>query len=144
MKTPSVFAIAAVVVLVVGIAIANTSNSPRLLIPGRFSTIAYPAEVLNYFLAAAFCVIALIESCFTIPLSKTMVGWHCWLSIGSAVLFLFGMGLWCISMYRPPDLMQRFQLAIVVPLIVGIPVFILAQAWFCGDLVRALLKMRSS
>ena len=121
---------------------ANVTNAPRLLIPGRTTSTALPAEIQYYFLAALFCVIAVIEANFLIGLSKVMMEWHCWLSIGSTILIMMvGMGLWALSPYRL-ELLQRFQMAIIVPLLVGVPVFIVAQAWFGVDLVRALVKMR--
>jgi len=142
MKSSSVFAIAAIAMLILGLVMANVTNAPRLLIPGKTASIAFPAESQYYLLGAVFCVIALIEANFLVGLSKVMVEWHCWLSIGSALLVAFGMGMWSLSMYRSTDL-QRFQLAILVPLIIGIPVFLLAQAWFGVDLVRALMKTRT-
>ena len=100
----------------------------------------FPAEIQYYLLAAVFCVIAFIEANFTIPLSSTMIKWHCWLSICSTLLLLVAMGLFSLSLRRVIDL-HNMQSAILIPLVVGAPVFVIAQVWFCGDLVRALFRM---
>ena len=140
MRSSTVFAISAVVMLVIGLTMASITNAPRLTIPGKHGWIMFPAEIQYYLLAAVFCVIAFIEANFTIPLSSTMIKWHCWLSICSTLLLLVAMGLFSLSLRRVIDL-HNMQSAILIPLVVGVPVFVIAQVWFCGDLVRAFFRM---
>ena len=70
MRSSTVFAISAVVMLVIGLTMASITNAPRLTIPGKHGWIMFPAEIQYYLLAAVFCVIAFIEANFTIPLSR--------------------------------------------------------------------------
>jgi len=143
MKSSSVFAVAGMIVLAIGLVLTNMPNAPKWLIPSRSAHIAYGGEVPYYVLAAVFCLIALIESIWTIPLSKGMMAWHTWLSMGSALLFVVGTVLWLVEVRQPGLISRQLQLAIIAPIVIGVPVFIIAQAWFCGDLVRALIKART-
>ena len=60
-RSSTVFAISAVVMLVIGLTMASITNAPRLTIPGKHGWIMFPAEIQYYLLAAVFCVIAFIE-----------------------------------------------------------------------------------
>ena len=142
-KPSTLFAIAACVMVILGLIVSYVPSMPRFTIPRSYGLVTLPPEVLCYLLAGIFCAVAFIESISYIPLSKTMVEWHSWMSIGSTTLFGLGISLWFCLMYKPPELTQRFTLAILGPILISLPIFVVAQAWFCAGLVYALLKMRA-
>lgn len=143
MKASNLLAIASVASLALGLIAAYTPGIGKLMIPrGPGSYITFPPQVLCYLLATVFCAAAFVESVSYIPLSLTMVQWHLWLSLGSFVIMCIGFGCFLeVSMAPPAGHENDMVTLLSFAGFLGVPIFLLAQAWFGIEMSRAVVKM---
>jgi hypothetical protein len=142
-RVENLFALTALAYLAAGLYVGTYSGFVVLV--GQTQVPGLRFQVLFYGVAALFGVFAFLNSIgYIIQLSPTATKWHFWLSfVGVALCFIGG----AIFRFGAENAKEPWTLgvnAIVFSVGAGLLAFLPVQLWFAFDLVRAVLRLKTS
>ncbi len=143
LRVDNLFVIAALALLVLGLALGPAGLSQSMAITNPRASYAFFLQTSCNAVAALFCLFAFLYSVGYIPFGSTMARWHFWLSLAGVVLCAAG---WTrFSVLARGETSGGLPVTLVgISLFASVLIFFFAQAWFAVGLTRALLKMRQT
>jgi hypothetical protein len=142
-RVENLFALAALAYLAVGLYTGTYSGFEVLV--GQTQVPSLRFQVLFYGVAALFGGFAFLNSIgYIIQLSPTVMTWHFWLSFVGVTLCFIGGAIFRFGAENAKEPWTLGVNAIAFSVGVGLLAFLSVQLWLAFDLVRAVLRLKTS
>jgi energy-converting hydrogenase Eha subunit E len=142
-RVENLFALAALAYLAIGLYTGTYAGFEVLV--GKTQVPGLRFQVLFYGVAALFGVFAFLNSIgYIIQLSPTVMIWHFWLSFVGVTLCFIGGAIFRFGAENAKEPWTLGVNAIAFSVGAGLLAFLSVQLWLALDLVRAVLRLKTS
>jgi hypothetical protein len=143
-KVSNLFAIAATLMLVLGLVSNHVPNCAGLSFPIGKARYGFPLQMYCNAFAALFCLFSFVYSIGFIRFGRTISLWHFWVSASTVLVLAIAIAVWV--RHVPADAggdLGTTGAILALSALASLPIFVLAQLGFCAEFIRALAHLRS-